>query len=122
MSDTHQALQNLLNPAGLPANAFPPTSRYHGLETASVAGPDGQPVVYVRRRFLPQPGRFATLSEHTVRDGERLDVLAARFLGDPEQFWRLCDANGVMDPAELEAPGVTVRLTLPEGIPGTSRA
>ncbi|MEO0078974.1 MAG: LysM domain-containing protein, partial [candidate division WOR-3 bacterium] len=35
------------------------------------------------------------------------------------QFWRICDANNVLDPSELtENPGRRVRITLPEGFPG----
>ena len=104
---------------GLETSAFPPTSRYHGLETAQWTRPDGQPVTYVRRRFVPPPERFALLQEHIVVDGDRLDNLAARYLGDPEQYWRLCDANGAMRPdALIEQPGEVLRVTLPEGIPG----
>ncbi|MFZ1707308.1 MAG: LysM domain-containing protein, partial [Anaerolineae bacterium] len=59
------------------------------------------------------------LQEHTVAEGERPDLIAAAYLGDPEQFWRLCDANGVMRPEELtEEVGRRLRITLPEGIPG----
>lgn len=103
--------------------AFPPGSRYSGLGTAQWIQPDGQPVAYVRRRFVPPPERFAILSEHRVAEGDRLDNLAARFLGDPEQYWRLCDANGAMRPDELiETVGATLRITLPEGIPGEPNA
>jgi hypothetical protein len=34
---------------------------------------------------------------------ERLDNITARDLGDPEQFWRLCDANNAMHPDGLTA-------------------
>ena len=34
-------------------------------------------------------------------DGDRLDNVSAQYLGDPEQFWRLCDANNAMEPEEL---------------------
>ena len=54
----------------------------------------------------------------TQQEGERLDIVAAHFIGDPEQFWRICDANAVLSPEELEIPGTVVRITLPEGIPG----
>lgn len=102
------------------AALFPPTSRYHGIETATLER-GGPPVVYLRRRFLPAAERFALLQEHVVTEGERYDTIAARYLGDPEQFWRLCDSNGVMRPAELtERVGAVVRITLPEGIPGAS--
>ena len=33
--------------------------------------------------------------------GDRLDNITAKYLGDPEQFWRMCDANGAMRPEEL---------------------
>jgi hypothetical protein len=101
------------------ASRFPPSSRYHGIETAELETPDGTRTIYIRRRFIPQPDRFAFLQEHTVAEGERPDNIAARYLSDPQQFWRICDANAVMDPWELtEAAGKKVRITLPEGIPG----
>jgi hypothetical protein len=100
------------------ANRFPPQSRYSGVETAAYTGPDGKVVAYLRRRFIPAAERFALLQEHAVRQGERLDQLTARYLGDPEQFWRVCDANAAMRPEELEEEGRRVRITLPEGLPG----
>jgi hypothetical protein len=103
-------------------NLFPPSSRYHGLETAVFEQPDGTKAVWVRRRFVPPPEQFATLTEHTVVQGDRLDNLTARYLGDPEQFWRVCDGNGVMRPEELESIGRRVRITLPEGIPAPPNA
>ena len=100
-------------------NHFPPTSRYYNLETDTWEDPDGKQYPYLKRRFLPAPERFSLLQEHVVKAGERLDNLAARYLGDPEQFWRLADANNAMRPEELtEEPGRKLRITLPEGIPG----
>lgn len=97
---------------------YPPTSRYHDIATTTLER-DGRTIVYLRRRFVPPPDRFALLREHVVAEGERPDTLAARYLGDAEQSWRLCDANAVMRPAELtERVGRIVRITLPEGIPG----
>ena len=53
-------------------------------------------------------------------DGDRLDSLAARYLGDPELYWLLADANGVLRPDELlEEAGRRIAITLPEGVPGT---
>ena len=98
---------------------FPITSRYHSTKTDTLETTDGRTIVYLRRRFLPDPSVFALLQEHTVTAGERPDHLAAKHLGDPEQFWRLADANGVMHPDELtDEIGRKVRITLPEGIPG----
>jgi hypothetical protein len=102
---------------------FPITSRYHKTATATLETADGRQIAYLRRRFLPDPAQFSTLQEHSVASGERPDQLAARYLGDAEQFWRLADANGVMRPEELtEVVGDKVRITLPEGIPGAPDA
>jgi hypothetical protein len=116
-------LQALLQAGALSTSFFPPTSRYHGIETATLEGSNGQPIAYLRRRFVPPPERFAPLQEHTVTQGDRLDNLAAQYVGDPEQFWQLCDANGAIRPEELtETIGRTLRITLPEGIPGVPHA
>jgi nucleoid-associated protein YgaU len=112
-------LQALFAAGVLPTTSFPTTSRYHGIATARFETPAGRVVVYLRRRFVPPPERFALLQEHRVQQGDRLDNIAARYLGDPEQFWRLADANGVLRPDELtETVGSRIRVTLPEGIPG----
>jgi hypothetical protein len=119
MSDPNQALQALLQPAPLRSNLFPPTSRYAGMETTTMEIAPGRLLIYLRRRFLPSPDNFALLQEHVVSEKERIDHVAARYLGDSEQFWRICDANGAMRPEELtEAVGRRLRITLPEGIPG----
>jgi hypothetical protein len=123
MIDANQALQALLQRDGVKVNHFPPTSRYYGLDTATITAADGSTVIYVRRRFLPQPERFALLQEHEVTQGERLDNLTAKYLGDAEQYWRICDANAAMRPDDLTATiGRRLRITLPEGIPGTPNA
>jgi hypothetical protein len=98
---------------------FSVTSRYHDVELAQLDLPDGRTVSYVRRRFVPAPERHALLREHVVRDGERLDHIAAAYLGDPEQFWRVADANGALAPEDLtRKAGARLRITLPAGIPG----
>jgi hypothetical protein len=102
---------------------FPPTSRYYGIELATLTLADGEQRVYLRRRFLPPSSRFALLREHVVGEGERVDRLTAQELGDPQAFWRVCDANDVMRPEEVtEVVGRVLRITLPEGIPGTPTA
>ncbi|MGI9102235.1 MAG: LysM domain-containing protein [Terriglobales bacterium] len=97
---------------------FSMNSRYFGLPVLRYETPDGRQIAYAARRFLPQPSAFALLMEHTVTRGERLDLITAKYLDDPEQFWRICDANAVMSPFELEKPGNSIRITLPQGIPG----
>lgn len=38
---------------------FTANSRYAATETTRLVGPDGTEVVYLKRRFLPQPERLA---------------------------------------------------------------
>ena len=99
-----------------------PTSRYATVGVAVMILPDGLEVPYLRRRFIAPPERFVTVGEYRVAEGERLDVIAARVLGDPTQYWRLCDANLARRPEELERPDRVLRVTLPEGIGGTTDA
>jgi hypothetical protein len=116
-------LQTVLQPGMLKTTAFPATSRYHGIKTTTRETVEEKTVVYLRRRFVPRSERFVLLQEHTVTQGERLDNIASKYLGDPGQFWRLCDANDAMRPDELtETVGRRIRITLPEGIPGVPNA
>lgn len=97
---------------------FETNSRYFNVETAKMTatGPDGQPrvVAYKRRRFIAPSAGSVTLVEHTVTRGDRLDLITARYLGDPTQFWRVCDANDVLRPDELTREvGIRIRIALP---------
>ena len=40
-------------------------------------------------------------------------MFTARTLGDPQAFWRICDANDALEPAELEHPGRTLTVPVP---------
>lgn len=98
---------------------FDPSSRYYNLETVKreTTDSDGRQrvIAYKRRRFIPPADGQTTLVEHVVTQGERLDNITARYLGDPLQFWRVCDANVALDPDELtDAIGRTIRITLPQ--------
>ena len=102
---------------------FPPTSRYYGIPTKTITLPDGTNVVFLQRRFLPDPGLFSLLKLHVVSEGERLDNIAAANMGDPEAFWRIADANAAMEPEELtQKVGSILKITLPLGVPGTPNA
>jgi hypothetical protein len=94
---------------------FEHTSRYYALETATYSAPDGRVIAYKRRRFLPPGHEMPLLVEVTVVQGDRLDLISARTLGDPEQFWRVCDANNAMNPSELMTePGRRLRVPVPQ--------
>jgi hypothetical protein len=94
---------------------FQTTSRYYNLLTLQFTGPAGVQVAYKSRRLLPPGDALALLQEVTVTEGDRLDLIAARTLGDPEQFWRVCDANNAMSPFDLTAAiGRVLRVPVPQ--------
>jgi hypothetical protein len=94
---------------------FSGTSRYARLEPVQIHLPDGRLVTCIPRRFLPDPAAMTIITEHVVTQGERLDNITARYLTDPEQFWRLCDANPVLWPNDLTARiGRRLRIPLPQ--------
>ncbi len=118
-----QDIQQLLSAAGLDSTTFEPTSRYYGKPLTSSLTVDGETVVHTTRRFVPSPEIFALLQYHYVEQGDRLDNISNTYLADPTQYWKLCDANGVDRPDELtEEVGSTIRITLPEGVPGVGDA
>jgi nucleoid-associated protein YgaU len=92
-----------------------PSSRYANVGTAIWRAPNGKTVHFRQRRFLPDPGHQAVLTEVRVADGQRLDQIAAAQLGNPLQWWRIADANGAMDPFELTAaPGRVLVIPIPK--------
>ena len=100
------------------ASQFPIMSRYAGISTSTLQTSDGKTIVYLKRRFVPSPDNFSVLQIHTITQAERLDNIAAQYLGDPTAFWRICDANNAMRPEELtEELGRQLKITLPHGIP-----
>ncbi|RYY37003.1 MAG: LysM domain-containing protein [Sphingobacteriaceae bacterium] len=117
------SIQALLQQSGAKTSSFSSGSRYYNIDTATMKDANGNTITYLRRRFLPQPDQFYKLQEHTVLQGERLDQVTVQYLGDPERYWQICDANNVMNPEELiEEPGSKIKITLPEGIPGNNNA
>ena len=116
-------LQALLEAGVLNSSSFPPNSRYYGVAVKTLEQKNQEPIAYLKRRFVPPPENFSVMQQHTVVQGDRIDNLAAQYLGDPELYWRLCDANRAVRPTELtETAGVVVNITLPEGVPGASNA
>ncbi len=97
---------------------FPITSRYYNTGTATLETIDGRTIVYLQRRFLPVSAKSVPLAQHLVAQGQRLDNITARYLTDPEQFWRVCDANNAMRPEELTDDahvGQRLIIPLPQG-------
>ena len=79
---------------------FFPGSRYATAPQYSLTLPTG---AVVRAVKPPAPGSPSVLGYYRRQPGDRLDQIAARFLGDATQFWRICDADGAMVPDALAA-------------------
>lgn len=77
---------------------FFPNSRYAQMANYQKQRPDGS-VVQVTR--LPLPGPAVVLGFFRRSSGQRLDLIANRFLADATAFWRLCDANNTIVPDAL---------------------
>lgn len=96
---------------------FDANSRYASVDeaTLTVRAPDGseRTLRYKRRRFLPSASSMTLLTQHTITEGDRLDNVTAMYLGEPTQFWRLCDANDGLAPDELTVVGRVVRIAMP---------
>ena len=118
-------LQQLLSAGVVPQLSLPPTSRYADVGIAhhvpeTEPGVEPVPVAFLRRRLVPKPERFSTLYEVRCVEGDRRDLLAARHYGDVELWWRLADANGVIDPVGMaEPPGRVLRVSLPVDMRGS---
>jgi hypothetical protein len=65
-------------------------SRYRNLPESASLDADGERAVGKELRFIPRtPGQF----QHTVNEGDRLDLLAFKYYGDPARWWQIGDAN-----------------------------
>jgi hypothetical protein len=81
-----------------------PESRYRDTPTAEHLSPTGRRIVHLRRRFIPSATALVPIARAVVTEGDRLDLVAGRAIGDPLQWWQVADANDAMNPAELEQP------------------
>ncbi len=73
-------------------------SRYEKTGAIVLTRPDGSRVSALR---TPLPQQAFVKGYFRRSEGQRLDLIANRFLNDATGFWRLCDANNVMVPDAL---------------------
>jgi hypothetical protein len=117
--DTAALLQQLFNAGAINQQSYGPESRYYGLPLLTQTTPAGTQISYVSRRFIPPPEDFALLQRYRVKQGDRIDVIAASILGNPLSYWQICDANLALEPDDVTtAPGAFIVITLPAGVPG----
>jgi hypothetical protein len=82
-------------------------SRYAGQATISVPQDDGTArPLGVPRVALPLPAAVT----YPVREGDRLDLLAAAALGDSTGWWRIADTNPYTDSLADTEPGTVIGI------------
>jgi hypothetical protein len=111
-------VQLLIDAGAIPSTPFVPQSRYCGVPLAVLQRrPDEPGAVYVRRRFIPAASTLAIAVRHAVAAQDRPDLLGVNYLGDALLYWRIADANAVVDPNELtDMLGRRVDIPLPPGM------
>ena len=83
---------------------IPKRSRYR----FSVVCEDGDAAFLGNRPRTAVPPRPDDLT-HAVAEGDRLDLLAHRYLGDARLWWVIADANDIFWPMDLET-GAVLRI------------
>lgn len=73
-------------------------SRYESVNDAIHVDSRGREIPYKRLRILPTP---PVQQAHVVAREDRLDRIAFQYYADPEQFWRIADANAALRPESL---------------------
>lgn len=69
---------------------FSKGSRYRNLSESSPVSANGERQRSKEMRVIPATvGRF----QHTVREGDRLDLLAFKYYGEATKWWQISDAN-----------------------------
>jgi hypothetical protein len=77
---------------------FDQKSRYEKLETYKVTDRRRRTVVVVP---APPAPHQTVLGLHIMKQGQRIDHLAQKYLDDPAGYWRICELNDVMLPKAL---------------------
>jgi len=95
-------------------------SRYIGLALTPAIGPSGEPRLTLELR-LERPRAERIVTRHRVVQGELIDALAARYLGDERLWWRILDANPAIYPLDL-SPGDEIAIPAAAGATRAVRA
>jgi hypothetical protein len=85
-----------------------PSSRYYTLPTFTVGTTNGRSVTLIKLRLIPT---VASVTTWDVTQADRPDLVAWHFYKDGPRFWRIADADKVLDPNDsYRVPGDTVQI------------
>jgi nucleoid-associated protein YgaU len=82
-------------------------SRYTQVEIYTITDARGNRHAALKIRLIPPTPAFF---RHTIKESDRLDLLAFQYYGKADRFWRICDANNEMQPDDLLEPGRQVLI------------
>lgn len=86
---------------------FTDKSRYAKVATVETQTSSGHSVVALKLRRLPPTAG----DPYSVKDNDRLDLLAQQHYGDGTRFWHIADANTALQADDLTAvSGETLNL------------
>jgi hypothetical protein len=86
---------------------FLESSRYHRVRKDEAKARDGRVVKVVTLRRLPALGGDPT----TIKENDRLDIIAQRLYDEPTMFWHIADANTELQAGDLVAePGRVINV------------
>ncbi len=87
-------------------------SRYERVPEAEFVDRHGRVIRYKTTRFIADT---PAIGGHRVMQGERLDLIAWEHFRDAERYWRICDANGGLWPADLLREAAILGIPRSEG-------
>ena len=83
-------------------------SRYRRTPEATLSDGQGRTLPLMALR---EPAATEVALVYTVREGDRLDLLAHKFVLDPRKWWLIADANpDVLTLEEMLVPGRPLRI------------
>jgi hypothetical protein len=88
---------------------FASNSRYVNLPDGVYTHAAGRQISYKLLRLTPDA---PALRLHSAVQEDRLDLLAFTYYRDPEQFWRICDANLALRPDDVLEVGVQIQIPM----------
>lgn len=109
---SNDPVQMLIDAGAIPASPYSESSRYRGVALTTFVRPDGSSIAHGKRRLVPPQREIAIAATHLVRGGERPDLIAHAAYGQALLYWRIADANAVIDPFEL-TDEIGARIVLP---------
>ena len=85
--------------------------RYDGINEYTVTDSSRGSVTITGFKTYDLIPSYTPLLNHTIKDGELLDFLAFKYMGDEKLWWEIAEANPVLPLFPLSLPvGATIKI------------